>query len=198
MKHFVLVIDTQWDFMAQRGALSVPGAEALVGPMRDWLRALDPEAVEGVLFTFDTHVAEVYAGSPEAAAFPLHCVKGSEGWGNVLPISDVDPQIPCWRLEKGVFDMWEEDDIVIADARDPGGETIMREDFFAALAEDGVRDVTVIGVAADFCVRWAVEGLLARSFRVTVPEALTRGIERPMPLVAEQDFAGAALTLLPA
>ncbi|WP_313958545.1 cysteine hydrolase family protein [Novosphingobium sp. 9] len=197
---FIVVIDTQHDFMDADGALSVAGADELAAPMREWLAGLDPEATAGVLFTFDTHLPEVYAGSPEAEAFPIHCVKHTHGWENVVPVSAVPAAIPVWRLEKGVFDMWEEDVVTLHDARMPdksGGEGagIERENFFAALAEEGVRDVTVIGVAADYCVKWAIDGLLARGFRVTVPAALTKGIVRPIETVAEEDFAGAMLEI---
>ncbi|MEG8025263.1 hypothetical protein QP162_14100 [Sphingomonas aurantiaca] len=53
----------------------------------------------------------------------------------------------------------------------------------------------VIGVAADYCVRWAVEGLVERGFAVTVPAGLTRGIERQIDTVAAEDFAGRRLTI---
>jgi nicotinamidase/pyrazinamidase len=72
LKRFVVVVDTQWDFMAAEGALSVNGAEALLVPMQNWLQALSPDDVEGVLFTFDTHVPEIYRDSEEAKSFPIH------------------------------------------------------------------------------------------------------------------------------
>jgi len=190
MARFVIVVDTQKDFMAVNGALSVAGADALIGPMEVWLRGLDPADTVGVLFTFDTHVAEVYAGSAEAEAFPIHCVRGSDGWKNVLDVAALDPAIPAWRIEKGVFDMWAEDGLSLEDARDPGILPIPRESFFDQLKARGVTDVTVIGVAADYCVRWAIEGLVARGFRVEIPEELTLGIERQIRVVAEDDFAG--------
>ncbi len=190
MARFVVVVDTQRDFMAADGALSVAGAEALVTPMREWLEALDPAETAGVLFTFDTHVPEVYAGSPEAEAFPLHCVRGGEGWANLLDAALVDPAIPVWRIEKGVFDMWAQDGLVIENVRDLAAPTVPRDTFFAALKAGGVAEVVVIGVAADYCVRWAVAGLLERGFAVEVPAALTRGIERTIEEVAASDFAG--------
>ncbi|RZM36895.1 MAG: isochorismatase family protein [Sphingomonas sp.] len=193
MARFVVVVDTQWDFMAGEGALSVVGAEELIAPMQVWLSALTPDEVAGVLFTFDTHFAETYAASPEAQMFPIHCVRGTKGWGNMLDVALVDPAIPAWRIEKGVFDMWAEPGLAIEDAREPNQPTIEREAFFADLAARRVTDVTVIGVAADYCVRWAVDGLIARGFRVTVPAGLTRGIDRQMDAVATEDFAGASL-----
>ncbi|HXH16544.1 MAG TPA: isochorismatase family protein [Sphingomonas sp.] len=198
MTRFVVVVDTQWDFMAADGALSVAGADALVPPMQAWLSALKPDDVAGVLFTFDTHFRETYAASPESEMFPIHCVRGTQGWGNMLDVALVDTAIPAWRIEKGVFDMWAEPGLEIENARDAGGPTVARETFFAELAATGITDVTVIGVAADYCVRWAVEGLIARGFAVTVPADLTRGIERQIETVAAEEFADTRLIVQPA
>jgi nicotinamidase/pyrazinamidase len=187
---FVVVVDTQRDFMAADGALSVAGADALVAPMRAWLAALRPGDTAGVLFTFDTHDAATYPASAEAMLFPPHCYRGTPGWANMLSVDPLDPAIPAWRLEKGVFDMWAEPGLTVADARTPGTQRLDRDAFFAVLKARGVTDVTVIGVAADYCVRWAAEGLVARGFRVAVPAHLTRGIDRQIDRVAAEDFAG--------
>lgn len=187
---FVIVIDTQRDFMAADGALSVAGAEALIPAAEQFLARLDPRDTAGVLFTYDTHETDVYAASPEAEQFPPHCLKGTPGWANMLDPSLIQAAIPVYRLEKGVFDMWAEDDIVLRDARGPDGAPLPRDAFFERLKAQGVDEVTVIGVAADYCVKWAVEGLLARGFDVTVPEALTRGIARQIRTVAAEDFGG--------
>jgi nicotinamidase/pyrazinamidase len=176
MSRFVIVADAQADFMLADGALPVPGADALIGPMQRWLAALRPEDTAGVLFTFDTHDAATYQASSEAEQFPIHCVRGTPGWASVLDASAVSDAIPLYRLEKGVFDMWAEPDVVIDDARRPDAPAIPRDTFFDLLQTSGVSEMTVIGVAADFCVRWAVAGLIERGFRVQVPQALTRGI----------------------
>ncbi|MED5547005.1 cysteine hydrolase family protein [Novosphingobium decolorationis] len=189
---FVIVVDTQRDFMAPDGALSVAGADELVAPMQAWLEALDPETTEGVLFTFDTHDPAIYPGSPEAEAFPLHCVRESAGWANMLDPDRIPAQIPAWKLEKGVFDMWNEAGLTLTSARSDARPTqpIARDAFFADLARRGVRDVNVIGVAADYCVLWAVQGLLERGFTVHVPQALTKGIDRQIDEVLVSDLAG--------
>ncbi|SFO37052.1 cysteine hydrolase family protein [Sphingomonas sp. OK281] len=197
MARFVVVVDTQWDFMADKGALSVAEAEDLVAPMQAWLSSLKPVETAGVLFTFDTHFRETYAASPEAAMFPIHCVRGTQGWANMLDVALVDPAIPAWRIEKGVFDMWAEPGLVIEDARDASRPSIAREMFFTALSARGVADVTVIGVAADYCVRWAVEGLIGHGFAVSVPVSLTRGIERQIETVVAEDFVGRSVVLQP-
>lgn len=189
MKHFVVVVDTQKDFMAHDGALSVAGAEALIAPMTDWLAALDPAETAGVLFTFDTHEPETYVRSAEAATFPIHCVRETAGWGNVLDPKVIDPAIPVYRLEKGVFDMWAEPDLTIEpiathDDRAP----ISRDEFYRRMKEHGVDAAAVIGVAADYCVRWAIEGLVSRGFTVTAIAGLTKGIDRPIEQVVAEDF----------
>jgi len=193
MSNFVIVVDMQRDFVAADGALPVPGAEQIVTPMRDWLAGLDPEETAGVLFTFDTHVPAVYAVSEEAKQFPPHCEKGTPGWALVVDPDVVDPAIATWRLEKGVFDMWAEPGLVVESIREGG--SVDREAFFSGLFRGEIDEVTVVGVAADYCVRWAVEGLTARGFRVTVPAALTRGISRPIGQVAAEEWAGADVAI---
>ncbi|WP_242153690.1 cysteine hydrolase family protein [Sphingomonas sp. BAUL-RG-20F-R05-02] len=194
MQQFVVVVDTQRDFMAADGALSVAGADALVAPMRAFLAGLEAEQTAGVLFTFDTHVPTVYAASEEAKAFPAHCVKGTPGWANLLDPALIDRGIPVWRIEKGVFDMWAEEGLLIEDARGDAMPPVPREAFFERLRDAGVRRVTVIGVAADYCVRWAVAGLVERGFEVTVPPDLTRGITRQIDVVLAEEFAGARVS----
>lgn len=190
---FVIVVDMQRDFVAADGALPVVGADLIVAPMADWLTELRPEEVAGVLFTADTHVPAVYARSEEAKQFPPHCEVGTAGWALVVSPRVVDPAIPCYRLEKGVFDMWAEPGLLVE--RIGMGETADRDAFFAAKRRSGIAEVEVVGVAADYCVRWAVEGLLARGFRVVVPSALTRGIARQINSVAAEEWSGAPVTI---
>ena len=191
MQRFVIIVDTQADFMLADGALPVAGAEALVAPMQAWLAALRPEETAGILFTFDTHSAETYPGSAEAEQFPIHCVRGTPGWNNMLDAAAIDPAIPTYRLEKNVFDMWAETGLQV----EGPGDAVERDRFFADLKASGTTTVAVIGVAADYCVRWAIEGLLARGFNVEIPAALTRGIARSIEQVTKSDFAGAAIRL---
>jgi len=92
--------------------------------------------------------------------------------------------------------MWEEPDVTIRNARDLALTPVHRDRFFDALRAKGVDEVVVIGVAADFCVRWAVEGLIARGFRVTIPAELTRGIARQIDAVAAQEWATARVAIV--
>jgi nicotinamidase/pyrazinamidase len=114
----------------------------------------------------------------------------------VLDPATIDPAIPVWRIEKGVFDMWAEPGLAITSARSPSAAPMLRDTFFEALKARGVDSVTVIGVAADYCVRWAIDGLVARGFSVAVPATLTRGIERSIEQVKHDDFARAAVHIV--
>jgi nicotinamidase/pyrazinamidase len=190
---FAIVVDMQRDFVMADGALPVPGADAIVAPIAAWLAALRADEVAGVLFTADTHVPAVYALSDEAKEFPPHCEVGTPGWALMVDPGAVDPAIPCYRLEKGVFDMWAEPDLTLT--RIGGDQAIDRDAFFMSLRAAGIDAVEVVGVAADYCVRWAVEGLLARGFSVTVPAGLTRGIDRSIDAVALTEWSGRSVTI---
>lgn len=196
MRTFVIVVDMQRDFVLASGALPVPDAEALIAPMQAWLAGLKPGGVAGVLMTFDTHDPNVYATSPEGAEFPIHCVRDTPGWDLVFDPGAIDPAIPLYRLEKGVFDMWAEPDPAVEDMRAP--TRITRDAFFARLASEGIETVTVAGVAADYCVRWAIDGLVARGFAVAVPVALTRGIFKGMTQVVAEEFGAGDVRLVEA
>ncbi len=123
----------------------------------------------------------------------IHCVRETPAGRNVLDAGRIDPAIPTYRLEKGVFAMWQEDGLSVEPIG--GGAPVDRDAFFRDLKASGVEDAVVIGVAADYCVRWAIDGLVERGFGVTVPEALTRGIARPIGQVLRDDFAGQAVAL---
>ncbi len=189
MRDLIVVVDTQADFMLPDGALPVLGADALVPALAEWLASRVASDTAAVVFTFDTHFAETYPDSPEAQLFPIHCVKGTPGWRNLLDPLSIPSTIPCRTLEKGVFDMWAEDGLLL---NDPRGTLppVPRDAFFTEMRDRGVDRAIVVGVAADYCVRWAIDGLVDRGFSVTVPTGLTRGIDRAIEQVLRDDFAG--------
>lgn len=212
-KTFLIIVDAQYDFMMPNGRLPVPGADTLIAPMIQHVATLDPQRCAGVLMTFDSHTEEVYMGSPEnlgdpadgVPGFPLHCELGTPGWENVINPALVPQEIPLWGLRKGVFSMWEEKSLrvsrkAVLPVAESGhayvNETSAdREAFFQGLKDSGVTTVEVIGVAADFCVNWAVRGLVERGFHVVVIEHLTKGIAREITQVRDEDYREGELTL---
>lgn len=213
-------IDCQHDFVMSDGLLPVPGAEDIVLAGIRYLSEIDPDEIKAALFTFDTHVRETYMGSLEnlgqpdlgIPGFPLHCEAGTPGWANVFNLEMVAQQVPVWTLEKGVFDMWEQE------SRDVGifpwitqdlaehANSIDRDWFFGPKAGHlnppfwekqegggemiGVDTVRIFGVASDFCVNWAVQGFLKRGYKVQIVERLTAGIGMDVRATAERFFPG--------
>lgn len=178
---FDIVVDVQEDFMRSHGKLYVPGAEQIIQPIQDHIAALDSR---GVLFTYDTHIESVYVRSEEAKQFPPHCLKASPGWH--LSVDPSVVQVPVFRLEKHVFNMWQEPTLFVE-----GVTTIIdREEFFEDLLAHGITTLRFCGVAADYCVKWGIEGALDHDFEVQVLGNLTMGIERDMHRVVQEDFAG--------
>ena len=183
-KKFLVVVDTQYDFMMTDGALPVPRAEELIIPGMKFLANLDPEKYAGVLFTYDTHNPDVYTESEEAKLFPLHCVEGTPGWENVFNESLVPSGIVKCSLHKGVFNMWGEEGLEINDGLfDP-----LRDKFFSEIVTPETHEIEIMGVAADYCVFWAIQGFRERGFRVIVLDTLTRGIDRSMTKVVMDEF----------
>ena len=180
MKKFLVVVDTQYDFVMPGGALYVKDAEQIIVPGIEFLANLKPEEYEGVLKTFDTHVPDAYEGSPESELFPIHCVEGTPGWENVFNKHLINSDIKVWEMTKGVFNMWEEDYLPLFREGRQGdasqNEFSYRDEFFERLKDDGIDTIQVFGVASDFCVKWAVDGFVKRGFKVEVIEHLCRGI----------------------
>jgi nicotinamidase/pyrazinamidase len=179
-KVFDIVVDAQNDFMRADGKLYVAGAEAIIPALQSYLANLDSC---GVLFTYDTHLVGVYETSEEAKQFPIHCIRGSEGWQ--LAVDPSVAHVPVYTMEKGVFDMWSEPTLFLHH-RD---EMDDRDFFFEGLKAAGVTKIRVTGVAADYCVKWAIDGLVARGFEVEVMGDLTVGIQRGIEQVVQEDFA---------
>lgn len=188
-KKILVVVDTQYDFMMPDGKLPVPRAEEIIVPGIKFLGNLDWHEYAAVLFTYDSHNQYNYERSEEAKLFPIHCELGTLGWENVFNAGLIDHRIGVWTLEKDVFNMWENEDVRISDAFSIR-QSFDRAEWFNQMKGIGVTQVEVMGVAADFCVKWAVDGLLEHGFEVTLIPELTRGIERSSVSVVLEDFVG--------
>lgn len=74
MKHFLIVVDMQKDFVD--GALGTKEAQAIVGNVVDKIVNFDGQ----IFATLDTHAAN-YLESAEGRKLPVpHCIKGTPGW----------------------------------------------------------------------------------------------------------------------
>lgn len=185
MKTFDIVVDTQNDFMLPNGKLYVPNAEKIIEDYRNYLLNLDPSNSVGVLFLFDTH-NENYKDTDEAKQFPEHCIRNTSGWNNVFQDIFSEIKVPVYTLEKGVFDMWFENNLSV---NGPSGFSEDREAFFENLKEK-VDEVVVGGVVTEVCVKDAISGLLKRGFKTRVIPEHTKGLNITIhELIQEPEFS---------
>lgn len=185
-KKLVVVVDAQNDFMKADGLLSVPGADAIIEKINDYLTGLNPEEVAGVLFTYDTHTQPEYDASPEGKMFPPHCIKYTNGWELAVKPLNVSGNIPVYTLQKGVFDMWEEPLVYISALDSQLNLTYTRDNLLNSIKVNGVTDVELVGVCSDVCVEQAAKGFVDRGWNVTVVRECVRGIKEQIDEVVAQ------------
>jgi len=155
-------VDVQADFMLPGGKLYVPGAEKLLPN----IRKLTDAARRGEVFLV-SHGCFHLPNDPEFKEFPPHCLKGSPG-AEFVPEALTDNFV---RVENDVNAKLPEDlskyqQIILEK------QTL---DIFASQHADelvkrlgSTAQFVVFGVVTEFCVSYAVKGLLQRKRRVAV------------------------------
>ena len=155
-------VDVQRDFVLPGGNLYVPGAEKLLPN----IRRLTDAARQGKVFLV-SHGDFHAPNDPEFKVFPPHCVKGTPGselvpeaiTGNVARVpNDPDAKIPE-DLDNYQQILLEKQTLSIFESRHAD----------ALVNKLGNRpEFVVFGVVTEYCVSFAVKGLLARGRRVAV------------------------------
>lgn len=187
----LIVIDMQVDF-CPGGALAVTGGDEIVTPINDLMPDFD-----AVILTQDWHPPDhssFAANHPGAEPFstvqmpygsqilwPSHCVIGSRGAGfhpglatdcaDLVIRKGFRPQIDSYSA---FFDN---------DQETPTGLT-------GYLRDRGLSDLTLVGLAHDFCVAWSAIDAAKLGFKATVIESATRAID----LNGSRDAARASMT----
>ena len=128
MKHFLVVVDIQNDFVD--GALGTKEAVGIIDNAKAFI-----ENFEGEIFvTYDTHF-EDYLTTAEGKKLPVvHCVKNTEGWQLNEKIESALKGKDYTALEKLTF-----------------GSTELAN-FIKEKADDEDFDITLIGLCTDICV----------------------------------------------
>lgn len=146
MKHFLIVVDMQKDFVD--GALGTPEAETIVPAVCERIRSFDGE----IIVTYDTH-PDTYLDTAEGKKLPVtHCVRDTEGWQlDAAVASALDGKDYC-VVEKPTFGSTELPYLV------------------QSMAGEEAFDVTLIGLCTDICV--VSNALLLKAHFPEVPIAV--------------------------
>lgn len=160
MSYIFLDIDTQLDFLLPAGALYAPGAEAIIGN----LGRLTAQAVKQgtpLISTMDAHAED----DAEFADWPPHCVAGTMGQKKASVTLASRGQEFITKQSVDCF---------------------TNPEMEATLLRLKPGRVFVYGVVTDVCVRFAVDGLLARNYQVGL---VTDAIQAISEDAAEQALA---------
>jgi len=154
----LLIIDFQNDF-TPGGALAVPDGDAIAGRVNELIASGDFELV---VATRDWHPRDHASFEEQGGPWPPHCVQGTPG-------AELHPAVPRDKVE------------VVVNAgfrRDLEGYSGFEEtDLARVLRERDIDDVTVVGLATDYCVKHTAADALREGFRVTIDRAAIRGID---------------------
>lgn len=166
-----LDVDTQKDFIRSDGCLSIKGAGNIVTN----LGKLCAYALENRVAWFasmDSHVpgdTEISEAPDYDTTFPPHCMNSSEGEERIPETFRQHPlvfDIEFQYLDKPWSYFEENYDSIVFKKNNFDVFSNKNFDQFLTLVRPKV--FVVFGVATDFCVRRAVEGLCSRKFKTVV------------------------------
>lgn len=128
MKHFLIVVDMQKDFVD--GALGTREAQTIVPAVAEKIRSFSGE----IFATLDTHGAD-YLSTKEGQALPVpHCIKGTPGW-------DLNTQVAAALDEKGYTPV-----------EKPTFGSLVLPELLRKSAGEEAFSVELIGLCTDICV----------------------------------------------
>lgn len=187
MSRALFIVDVQNDF-TERGALGVEGGDEVAARISRYLDAhADDYAV--VVASRDWHHGDDdngghFSPSPDFLdTWPVHCVGGTYGadYDEVFDTTRVTHHLkkgqgkPAYSLFEGVSD---------------DGETAAQ-----ILATHGIRDIDIVGIATDYCVRASSLDAVAAGRHVRVLTDLIAGVhpDSSAAALSEIEAAGAVL-----
>lgn len=177
MPEALIIVDVQNDF-CEGGALAVNGGADVAAAISKHLAEVEHEYV---VATRDYHIdpGEHFGDEPDfARSWPTHCVAGSPG-ASFHPELDVGPVRAVFS--KGQYSH---------------GYSGFEDNGLAEwLAERGVRQVDIVGIATDHCVRATALDAAASGFDTHVLLDLTAGVSADTVRRALMDMRSAGVKL---
>jgi nicotinamidase/pyrazinamidase len=155
----LIVVDVQRDF-CEGGALAASDTLSLLAPLQ---QAIEKARCVGatIVFTKDWHPASHSSFTPNGGPWPVHCVENSAGAELMPPIAAAPEDI---IVHKGI------------PIDGPGYSGFDDTGLASQLAQRGVSNVAVTGVATEYCVRATALGAAAVGFSTVVLEDVIRAV----------------------
>lgn len=183
-------VDVQADFMLPGGKLYVPGAEELIPN----IRRLTDAARQGRVFLV-SHGCFHAPDDPEFKMFPPHCVKGTAG-AELIPeaVTEKVARVPNAADAKLPEDLLQYQQVLLEKQTLNIFESRHADALVDRLETDA--EFVVFGVVTEYCVSFAVKGLLERGRRVAVVRDAIETLksEEGIAILAELQRLGARLT----
>lgn len=193
MRKALIVIDVQNDF-CPGGALAVPEGDQIVAPINDLMAEFD-----AVILTQDWHpaghssFASSHAGKApyemvdmpygQQVLWPDHCVQGSQGAEFHASLNTTRADLILrkgYNPEIDSYSAFFENDQTTPTGLD------------GYLRTRGISDLTMVGLATDFCVNFSAVDAAKLGYQVAVRTDLCRAIDLDGSLAAAQDAMGSA------
>jgi len=155
----LVIVDFQNDFTPPDGALAVPDGDAIAPRLNALARSGDFDLV---VATRDWHPPDHGSFAERGGPWPVHCVRETPG---AQLHSALDTRLVDATIDKG---------------EDPDTEGYSGFDATTLeklLRERGVDEVTVVGLATDYCVKNTALDALRAGFQVTVDTNAVRGVD---------------------
>ena len=159
MPRALVIVDFQNDFTPPDGALAVPDGDAIAGRLNELARSGEFDLV---VATRDWHPPDHGSFAERGGPWPVHCVAGTPG-------AQLNPGLDASLV-----------DVIVDKGQDPdtegysGFEGTRLEEL---LRERGIDEVTVVGLATDYCVKNTALDALRAGFKVIVDAGAVRGVE---------------------
>jgi nicotinamidase/pyrazinamidase len=159
MGRALVIVDFQNDFTPPHGALAVPDGDAIADRVNELARSGEFDLV---VATRDWHPPDHGSFAERGGPWPVHCVADTPG-------AQLHPGLDASRV-----------DVLVDKGQDPdtegysGFEGTRLEEL---LRERGIDQVTVVGLATDYCVKNTALDALRAGFQVTVDTDAIRGVE---------------------
>ncbi|HEY2593650.1 MAG TPA: isochorismatase family protein [Chloroflexota bacterium] len=181
----LLIVDVQNDF-CEGGSLAVAGGAAVARAITEFLASPAAAGYDHIAASQDYHIdpGSHFSAEPDfVTTWPRHCVAGTAG-------AKFHPDFDASRVEE-VFRKGQHAAAYSAfEGLCESGETLL-----AWLSSRGVKDLDVVGIATDYCVRASAADAAAAGFATTVPLGLTAGVDPTTTAEALNSLRATGVTL---